>query len=229
MVVAVSGGVVMIVTRKKPFDEIVSAIGSRCVLLVGCAECAAVCRTGGEPEVVEMKQKLEGVGISVRDWVVLDPACDRRKSRLKLKKRSELLDSEGCCVVVLSCGDGVQTVAGVVPKGVEVIGGLESMFVGEQVSLGVFERRCVGCNECVVDRFVGFCPVSRCPKGMLNGPCGGVGADGSCEVSPEISCVWLEVVEKLKSLGRLDELDAICPARDWSKSLVMRWEVGSDE
>jgi hypothetical protein len=46
------------------------------------------------------------------------------------------------------------------------------------------------CGQCIVG-FTGLsCPMN-CPKKLRNGPCGGVRADGSCEVKPEMKCVWV--------------------------------------
>jgi hypothetical protein len=46
------------------------------------------------------------------------------------------------------------------------------------------------CGQCIVG-FTGLsCPMN-CPKKMRNGPCGGVRADGRCEVDPGMTCVWV--------------------------------------
>ena len=50
---------------------------------------------------------------------------------------------------------------------------------------------CQMCGQCVLSSTGMSCPMN-CPKTLRNGPCGGVRADGNCEVKPEMKCVWVE-------------------------------------
>lgn len=50
---------------------------------------------------------------------------------------------------------------------------------------------CRMCGQCVLSSTGMSCPMN-CPKTLRNGPCGGVRADGNCEVKPEMRCVWVE-------------------------------------
>jgi Methylene-tetrahydrofolate reductase C terminal len=50
---------------------------------------------------------------------------------------------------------------------------------------------CRMCGQCVLSSTGMSCPMN-CPKQLRNGPCGGVRANGNCEVKPEMRCVWLE-------------------------------------
>jgi methylene-tetrahydrofolate reductase-like protein len=52
---------------------------------------------------------------------------------------------------------------------------------------------CRMCGQCVLSSTGMSCPMN-CPKNLRNGPCGGVRANGHCEVRPEMKCVWLEAV-----------------------------------
>ena len=52
---------------------------------------------------------------------------------------------------------------------------------------------CRMCGQCILSSTGMSCPMN-CPKNLRNGPCGGVRADGHCEVLPEMKCVWLEAV-----------------------------------
>ena len=52
---------------------------------------------------------------------------------------------------------------------------------------------CQMCGQCVLSATGMSCPMN-CPKQLRNGPCGGVRADGHCEVKPEMRCVWVEAV-----------------------------------
>jgi hypothetical protein len=67
---------------------------------------------------------------------------------------------------------------------------------------------CVTCGDCIAENFGGICPMARCPKGLLNGPCGGA-EDGKCEVNPEKDCVWELIYIRLEGLGRLDLLEKV--------------------
>ena len=56
------------------------------------------------------------------------------------------------------------------------------------------------CGQCILGSTGMACPMN-CPKSMRNGPCGGVRADGKCEVDPEMDCVWLLAWEGNKRLA----------------------------
>ena len=118
-------------------------------------------------------------------------------------------------VLSLACGVGVQF-AGEVFPGTRVLPGLNTRFYGATEQQGVWSERCAGCGNCVLDRFGGICPVARCSKGLLNGPCGG-SQKGMCEVDPKsIQCGWQLIYDRLKLLGLLHLMEENQPARDWS-------------
>ena len=56
------------------------------------------------------------------------------------------------------------------------------------------------CGQCILGSTGMACPMN-CPKAMRNGPCGGVRADGKCEVEPDMDCVWVLAWEGNKRLG----------------------------
>jgi hypothetical protein len=58
---------------------------------------------------------------------------------------------------------------------------------------------CQMCGQCVLHSTGLSCPMT-CPKTLRNGPCGGVRADGGCEVIPEMRCVWLTGYERSRRL-----------------------------
>ncbi len=69
----------------------------------------------------------------------------------------------------------------------------------EKVSKGLlFDSQ--SCGQCILGSTGMACPMN-CPKSMRNGPCGGVRADGKCEVDPEMDCVWLLAWEGNKRLA----------------------------
>jgi len=212
----------MIVTKPKAIEEILKVLGADPVFLIGCSECATLCHTGGKDEVLTMKELLENKKIPVSGYAVLDPACHLQNNKRMLKEYAKELDTAKK-VLVLACGNGVQTVAeNLADK--QVLTGTDTLFLGEISHVIEFDKRCVLCGECVVDRFGGLCPVSRCPKSMINGPCGG-SSGGKCEINEELECVWDRIYKELKKRGNLQVLSAIQKPKDWSKSGEMKRRV----
>ncbi len=73
---------------------------------------------------------------------------------------------------------------------------------------------CKMCGQCVLSSTGMSCPMN-CPKQLRNGPCGGVRANGHCEVKPEMRCVWLEAFRGAERIpGGLDKLRVVQPAVD---------------
>jgi len=209
----------MIITKQKKFEEIFQLINNKPVFIIGCSECATLCNTGGEKEVIEMKNKLRDRGVEVTGWVILDPACHLNNDKRLLKKfRPDITKSEK--VLVLACGNGAQTVSEII-EDADIIPGNDTLFLGEIKRVGEFEKRCEMCGECIQDLFAGFCPVSRCPKSILNGPCGGA-VDGKCEINKDMDCVWILILDHLKKKGKLDLLKKIQDPKNWSKSNEFR-------
>jgi hypothetical protein len=64
---------------------------------------------------------------------------------------------------------------------------------------------CRMCGQCTLPVTGYACP-ETCPKQLRNGPCGGVGADGSCEVFPDLRCVWVVACERAEREGRVADL-----------------------
>ena len=209
----------MIVTKQKDLNILLSAIEDGPVFIVGCSECATLCHTGGEEEVLLMKDVLEKKNIQTTGWVILEPACHLQNDRRLLKKHKEEIN-KAKKILVLACGNGVQTVSEII-EDTDVIPGNDTLFLGEIKRGNDFEKRCVLCGDCIQDLFGGVCPVSRCPKSMLNGPCGGL-KDGKCEVNDKIDCIWDIIYKRLKEKGQLHKLKEIKKPKDWSKSTETR-------
>ncbi len=205
----------MIVSKQKNFDVILRAVEKGPVFIVGCNECATLCGTGGEPQVLAMRKALEAQQVPVTGSVILEPACHLQNDKRMLKAHSEEVGGAKK-ILMLSCGSGVQTIAELL-RDKEVISGADSLFIGEIVHANEFQKRCSLCGDCLLDVFSGYCPVSRCPKSMLNGPCGGA-AGGKCEIDKELPCVWDQIYQTLKQAGKLQVLKAVQPPKDWSKS-----------
>lgn len=184
--------------------------------LIGCSECAGLCETGGEPEVMAMKETLEAMGKTVTGEIVAKSGCQVFGTKTELKKfKSELDKAE--CILAMSCGAGTQTA-------VEIFGDKpvhptnDSLFLGNMTRFQMFDERCSLCGECILDRTEGICPVTTCPKGLLNGPCGGT-RDGNCEVSPDVKSAWVRIYERMKRLDKLREFhEMVLDAKDWSRA-----------
>ena len=63
----------------------------------------------------------------------------------------------------------------------------------------------------------------NCPKNLRNGPCGGVGQDGACEVIPEMGCVWVGAYEKSQRLLWPEEIHDLRPPVNWSLQGSSSW------
>lgn len=211
----------MIIGEQKPFEEIKeSIIPYHKVLVMGCGTCVAVCMAGGEKEAevlaaqLRMSAKLEGRDQEIRT-VTVQRQCED-------EYLAEAAEAVGWADVVLSlaCGIGIQTANAHYPEKL-TLPGLNTLFLGQPTEHGVWEERCHACGECLLGRTGGICPVARCSKQLLNGPCGG-SQDGRCEVNPDIPCAWQQIYDRLAALGRLDLFLAptITPPKDWSKGLT---------
>jgi len=209
----------MIVTKQKQLDDILRSVEKGPVFLIGCSECATMCHTGGEEELQSMKNQLEKKDIPVSGWIVLEPACHLQNDKRLLKRHQKDL-SKAKKVLVLACGNGVQTVSELLTD-VDVIAGVDTLFLGEIKRGTEFEKRCSLCGECLLDVFYGICPVARCPKSMLNGPCGGT-RGGKCEIDPTLECVWVVLYDLLQTKGCTARLREVQKPKDWSKSLERR-------
>jgi len=209
----------MIVSKQKPFVEIQKSLEKeKRIFLVGCAICATVCRSGGREEVLEIEKKLRSLGKKVTGSVVLQYACHTLNTRATLLLHNDEVEKADA-ILSLACGVGTQSLAECTTKPVHP--GLDTLFVGHIKRFGQFEERCALCGECILDSTGGFCPYARCPKEMLNGPCGGA-VDGKCEVDKKSDCVWVLVYERLKKMGREKELLRYHPPKDFRKIATPR-------
>ena len=92
--------------------------------------------------------------------------------------------------------------------------------MGYPVQHALWEERCAGCGDCVLEWTGGACPIARCAKKLLNGPCGG-SQNGKCETSSpdnEIPCVWQLIYDRLGRLKKLDNLNMVRQPKDWRPS-----------
>ena len=192
----------MIITQKKPIEELMALIGeAKTVAIVGCGSCATACHTGGEPEVAALAKALEAAGKKVVGTTIADYCCMNLGVKGKMKP---LVAAKPDCVICMSCGDGVQCVAKNAP-GIPTYPSNNTMYLGEAVRFGVWEEACHFCGDCVLGQTGGICPVTQCAKSLVNGPCGGQ-KNGKCEVNPENDCAWIKIYKRLGEIGQLDKL-----------------------
>lgn len=203
----------MIVAEQKPMDEIKRMVeGHDRVLVLGCGTCVTVCNAGGEREVATLGAVLRlATGKPVAENTI-ERQCDAEFFKPIVKKAGEF-----DAILSMACGVGVQLAARLFPDK-PVYPALNTQFMGINEGAGQWSEACLGCGDCKLGVFGGVCPVTKCSKSLCNGPCGG-SEDGMCEVDPEnVECGWQKIYDRLKALGRLEELERIEPPRDWSKT-----------
>ena len=204
----------MIIIERKPLAEVLEMLeGATDVIVLGCRSCAAVSLAGGEKEAKEMAEalslhsELKGKGWKVTA-ITVERACE--------KELLSPLSGTTATVVSMACGVGAQVLQALSPEA-RVLPGVNTVSMGAPEGVGVFMEKCAGCGDCTLHLTAGICPIARCAKNLLNGPCGG-SQNGKCEVSPDTPCAWDQIVRSLESQGRLDLLDVVIPPKDWRSS-----------
>jgi ferredoxin len=207
----------MIVGEQKSLDELKDMVADyQSILILGCGTCVTVCFAGGEKEVgvlassLRMATKIDGQQkafdeMTVQrqcEWEFLDAIRD------EIPKHDLVLS--------MACGIGVQAIVERFPE-VDVAPAVNTTFLGLPEEHGLWTERCAACGECILHRTAGICPIARCAKSLLNGPCGG-SQGGKCEIDPEVPCAWQLIYDRLEAQGRLDEMLEIMPVKDWSTS-----------
>jgi ferredoxin len=207
----------MIVAEQKSLEEIKNLVGeAEKVLVVGCGTCVTVCFAGGAREAaitatsLRMATKLDGNAKNVAD-VTVQRQCEWEY----LDQIAEQVQ-EADLVLSLGCGIGVQAIAEHFPEA-WVVPGLNTSFLGLPTEQGVWAERCAACGDCILGLTGGICPIARCSKSLLNGPCGG-SENGHCEIDPDVPCAWQLIYDRLGSKGKLDVLLEIQPPKNWRAS-----------
>lgn len=207
----------MLISEQKPLEEILGYLdGEKNVFVIGCKGCAEGWHSGGESQVAAMTTILKEKGKIVTGSLVVDMLCDSALTRLKLRShKKEVVAADS--VLVLTDGAGVQTVAEVTDRVVHP--GCNTLSSGGAHAEWKEAERCLECGDCMLEFTGGLCPIARCSKHLLNGPCGG-SQGGKCEVDPSIPCVWQQIIDRLSKLGQLGKLERLVAPKNWSVSLV---------
>jgi ferredoxin len=207
----------MIVAERKPLDAIIEMLkDDRKVLAVGCGTCVAVCFAGGKKEVEMLASSLRMSTDLKGEKLEVDETTVQRQCEVEYIETLDEKVKEYDAIVSLGCGVGVQYLAERFPDK-RIIPALDTKFMGGPTEAGVWEERCQGCGSCMLGETGGICPISRCAKQLMNGPCGG-SKHGHCEIDENIPCAWQLIWERMDKLGRIDELMEISSPKDWSTS-----------
>lgn len=213
----------MIVGTRKSLAEIQQMVkGYKRLLIAGCDTCVAECAAGGRREVAELAAALQlAFRLAGEEVEIKEASVDRQcihEFLLDLVDASQETDA----VISIACGAGVQALAAHLAK-IPVLPGLNTLFIGETAERGLWLENCRGCGNCQLGNTGGICPITRCSKRILNGPCGGA-SQGMCEINvahdydPPVPCAWEQIYERLEELGQLERFEEWVPPRDWSKA-----------
>lgn len=208
----------MIVAQRKQIPEIMDIVKRhKSLLVLGCGTCVTVCLAGGEREVsiissaLRMASRLAGNPIQIEE-LTIERQCDN----VFIEQAAEAIERNEA-VLSLGCGAGVQAIAERY-NDKPVYAGLDTAFIGILEERGIWTEKCAACGACVLGDYGGICPITRCAKRLLNGPCGGSRED-RCEVRPDSQCAWQLIYNRLKDIGQLDKLKKITLAKNWNTSL----------
>ena len=205
----------MITAKQKPLQEIGAMIrGYKRILVFSCNTCVAVCHAGGNKEGEVLSSLLNMLSIQ-RDW-------DLETRTNSVEKQCEDEDVPGLeddlnwadAILSTACGAGVQFSAEKYREK-PVLPALDTCFIGVTESRGLWTERCQACGNCLLGLTAGICPISRCAKRLMNGPCGG-STSGKCEIDSELDCAWQLIIERLKKQDKLELYEQIRAFKDWS-------------
>jgi len=204
----------MIVADRKPLTEILTMIeAEKKILIVGCKGCVTVCNTGGLKEVeilaasLGIARKKEHSALTI-DTTIIERQCDNEY----VAQLSDTVNDYDA-VLSMACGVGPQFLSEAYPSQ-KFFPAVNTTFYGGAVAHGIWEERCAGCGTCIIHDFEGLCPIARCAKSLLHGPCGG-SSQSKCEINPDTQCIWDLIVSKKMELGKLADLLEVRELRDW--------------
>jgi ferredoxin len=205
----------VIVAEQKPLQEICRMISPYArVLILGCGTCMTVCNAGGEREVSFLHDALRLSGVRGGDGhqqfqeYTLKRQCEPEFTEMLVDRVRDVN-----AILSLGCGIGVQAVAERFPD-LPVLPGVNTSFMGMSKEQGVWDERCAACGDCRLEDTAGVCPITRCTKGILNGPCAGP-KNGKCEANRDMDCGWILIYKRLERLGQLDKIRRYYPLRNF--------------
>jgi hypothetical protein len=205
----------MIKAKRKPLEELFNMVKDyKRILCVGCGGCTSVCLAGGQRETIILSNELSECFSGSGEKAELSFFVTERQCNEEYLSDIEDIVKDADCILSTACGVGVQFLAEKF-EAKPVFPALNTMFMGLDRDIALYEERCRSCGNCQLGFTGGICPITCCAKSILNGPCGGTKLDGSCEVSKDIPCAWNQIFERLKSQDRLENIISIHPPMDW--------------
>jgi len=209
----------MIVAERKNIQELLETLKNhKKILVLGCGTCVTVCLAGGEREVsiiasaLRIAGRVKGINLKIEEGTI-----ERQCDNIFIEQTADAIQKVDA-VLSLGCGAGVQAIAERYPNK-PVYAGLDTKFIGILEERGVWAEKCAACGTCVINEYGGICPVTRCAKHEMNGPCGG-SLEDRCEVNPDRACVWQLIYQRLKAINQTEKLSQIRTPKDWSTSLA---------
>lgn len=205
----------MIIAEKKPIEEIISNIsGYKRLLILGCNECVTVCEAGGKKEVEVLASALRMHFIKEgQEYQIDERTLERQCDHEYLEEIRDVVDQYDA-ILSLACGVGVQFAAEKYHS-TPLLPGVNTVCLGANEQRGMWTERCQACGTCMLAETAGICPVSRCAKRVLNGPCGG-STGGKCEINKDLDCAWQLIIDRLRAMDKLDDYEKLSPIKDWS-------------
>jgi len=205
----------LIIAEQKPLEEIRQMIAPyERVLILGCGTCMTVCNAGGEREVSYLHSALRlahaksGNGTQTFAEYTLKRQCDAEFLDLLADKIGDV-----DAILSLGCGIGVQAIAERFPD-IPVLPSVNTSFMGMAEESGVWDERCAACGDCRLAETAGICPITRCTKGILNGPCAGT-KNGKCEANKDMDCAWILIYQRLERMQQLEKMRRYYPPRNF--------------
>lgn len=207
----------MIIGKRKPLEELFNRTDSfKKICVLGCETCVAVCLAGGLKEAEETASAMKMHRSKENKSGEITARSIQRQCEYEFIDEVMEDMKQYDLILSMACGVGVQTMAEKFPE-LCILPGLNTTFLGYPTQQGNWMENCQACGDCLLDISFGICPITRCSKSMLNGPCGG-SAEGICEVSKDTECGWHLIYDRLKKLGRLDQMHVLRDYKDWSSS-----------
>ena len=207
----------MIISQQKPLKDLLFSLKEyNKIFLMGCGECATACKSGGEPEIAKMQRQLEEAGKVISGSCIPSAPCVAAKLKTELAKNIKAL-RQSEAALILACGLGAQSFKDNHRLNLAVFPACDTLFGAVMDAQGNFFEKCSMCAECVLGSTAGICPVTLCPKGLLNGPCGGVN-QGKCEVDHQADCAWVLIYQELEKNNKLEFFKEIRGPKDFKKS-----------
>lgn len=166
----------MIILKLKNIDDLKAKAKGRNIL-VACGLC---------PYWNYSKEDVEGLGENLNSEIMKLPMiCNLPEINVNPDDYDNIF--------VLACGAGSQVVSDVLDR--EIIPVADTTGIGVKIGDEIVDY-CSACGDCILDETAGICPIKRCSKSLLNGPCGGV-QDGKCEVG-DIDCGWILIQKRME-------------------------------